>query len=190
MENEHIQNDYRTLQTTALQALKNPNTLGVMPAHTSILRLWHYSAFESALSWMICHSATPLTFVRQVTWEQITDQERSLDRLQGSPERFVDRIKHTKEGTYSRPTLLIKDFSIETVQYQPYVSEFAQHAIPALVPDYPPLGMDGAFSGIETSSFGNTRLSLEWWGDGPHEWKAVIATAQRLRQFLSQHASR
>jgi hypothetical protein len=140
MENESIRNDYHRLETTALRALEHPDTLGPFPPYTGSLRLWHYPAFESYTAWMICHSSTSLTFVRQVTWEQIADQERSIDRLQASPERFVDRVRHTKEGTYSRPTLLIKDFSIETTQYQAYLSELLRHPILSMLPDHPPLG--------------------------------------------------
>lgn len=192
MDHEPLTRDYRRLEQAAIKALEDPTSLpptDVFPPRSSTLRLWHYPAFESSTSWLICHASPPasLTFVRQVTWNHVADAERFFERLQTRPERFIDRITRTKEGTFSRPTLLIHDFSLETPQYHPYLRELTHHHLSSLLPLHPPFGVDGETSGVEFA-LGETSLRLQWWGEGPQEWQALIATVQRLRQLLLQHA--
>jgi hypothetical protein len=191
MDTEHIQHDYRRLEQAASKALEDPAALPpspTFPVPRCFLRLWQYPAFAKYTAWFISHSSTTAsqTPVRRVTWDQVPDKEQLAHRLASAPERFVDRISRAKEGIAARPTLEIHDGFVETTLYQSYLTELSNQPLLHVFPHHPPVGLDGETAGVELSQFGSC-VRLEWWGDGPDEWNAVITSVQHLHQFLLQH---
>ena len=72
---------------------------------------------------------------------------------------------------------------IPSRRVQAALDELAARPIPLIEGHF---GLDGETFGIAMGHLGVTSLHLEWWGDGPAEWKSVTTWARQLMDELKQ----
>ena len=185
MDGENRPEELEELRSHAFQALEHPERLEPREAVEQLrplLRLWRYPSltFSDHQSWTIF---TPprnqpdeqMALVRQVTWESPHDLSR-----------FAHPLEWLKQGHRAPPSLSVCDAEIAYSLLSPLLDDLARISVP--VAGVKPLwGLDGERFGFEyraASSF--LCAQLEWWCDGPKEWRAFIDCVARLRALLQK----
>jgi hypothetical protein len=167
------------LERGARQALKHPEAIEPMDAldrmHVT-LRLWHYPAFFNHVAWSVFepHSdeaGKRQMLVREVLWDRTHDLARFSDPLEGAG-----------QGFNSPATIHVRDAAVPAREYRRLLREIAAHPV-TLVQFQSIIGLDGERFGI-ASAAGFNAVCVEWWGDGPKQWRDFIAAVTRLREFL------
>lgn len=167
------------LERRARQALEHPEAIepvGVLDRMHVTLRLWRYPAFFNHVAWSVFEphaneAGKRQTLVREVVWDRAHDLARFSDPLEG-----------VRQGFHSPPTLHLRDAAVSSRQYQRLLHDIATHPAP-VVQFRSIIGLDGEQFGI-ASETGFNSARMEWWGDGPKEWRDFIAAVMRLRAFL------
>jgi len=142
------------------------------------LRLWHYPAFSAHKSWTIfkSRSQNSQSVVREVAWDFPADSMRLTDPLIG-----------LKEGFHTNPSVTVRDGKLLDDELSVLIEKGRRINI-QLIGIGRRLGLDGEFSGVE--SYGFDRMRLEWWCEGPEEWRALIDWVMNLRNFLLEQIER
>lgn len=140
--------------------------------------LWHYPAFSIHKSWTIFESRSQnsQSVAREVTWDFPADSARLRNPLVG-----------LKQGFYTNPTVVIRDGKLPDDEFSSLIEQGRGLNIP-LIGIEQGVGLDGVRSGIEL--FGLHRVRLEWWGEGPKEWRALTDWVKKFRDFLSDQIER
>ena len=140
------------------------------------LRLWHYPAFGSYISWTIYRPrvGSEPWMARQVQWNRSHDLQRFSNPLEG-----------VRRGFRTPPTLIIQDLQMSSDRLRPYLQDLAQ--IPLLIIDAKEhLRVDGASHGVEIFQQFLSHARMEWWGDGPQEWQTFIKCILGMQEVLQQ----
>ena len=142
------------------------------------IRLWHYPAFSAHKSWTIfkSRSQNSQSVVREVTWDFLADNARLADPLVG-----------LKQGFHTNPTVVVRDGKLPDDEFSILIEQGRRLNIP-LIGIEQRVGLDGVTSGIEL--FGFDRVRLEWWCEGPKEWRALTDWVKKFRVFLSDQIER
>lgn len=164
------------LQRRAEQALEDPASLE--PSEPLLfarpqLRLWHYPAFFVWTTWMVFEQPANehSLLARRVIWDSPYDHSRFSDPLEG-----------VRQGFSAPPTLTVDDASTIDNALQPFLHELGRQPIPVVTP-HPSIGLDGETFGFQ--SYGSSAtIRLQWWHDGPKEWRPLIEAIGRIRDFL------
>jgi hypothetical protein len=168
------------LEARALRLLEHAKEVEPRAAvrrHGSLLRLWHYPAHAPQTSWTIlqpARTAVPATGprVREVTWDRIPDQERlfGAQALQTS-------------GLDSTPTVRLREAELPQAELQALIAGAADLSVPVLVFSHT-VGLDGEYFGLETYEV-SPAVRVQWWGDGPIEWRHFTDWCGQVRRFLA-----
>jgi hypothetical protein len=145
------------------------------------LRLWHHPTFGVWRSWTIFvpgprepDACRPL--VRRVTWDYPGDRRRLTDPIEGLAYGFF----------HTRPAISLRDAELPAATLTSLLSAGSLLAIPiAGVEEC--VGLDGESFGIESYGF-LASVRLEWWCDGPKEWRELTGWVARVRSFLEECA--
>lgn len=109
--------------------------------------------------------------VRRVNWDHPHDFRRFSDPLEG-----------VRQGFFAPPTLVVHDARTTDRALRPYLRELRKLSIPPLGIDAS-IGIDGETFGLQTYGASDS-TRLEWWCEGPREWRPFTEAAGRLRNFL------
>jgi hypothetical protein len=178
---ERREEERAALEAQAFRLLEQAEELEPRMARQSrtlMLRLWHYPSFDAHRSWTVVTShrtgaPPPYLLVREVTWDRLGDSRRLTDPLEG--------LKH---GFHSRPSLAVRDAEIAPASLDSFLRTAPLLSFP-IIGIGGPVGLDGESFGIECGDLFQ-KVRLEWWGNGPPEWRAFTAWAQEIRDFLAR----
>ncbi len=159
---------------------------GVSP----LVRLWRYPSFEPYRSWLICtslpelnviaqtakvrvaNSIDQLTKVRQVIWDRPHDMERLIDPMVG-----------LRCGFGSEPQALkVRDVVLTSAGLLEWFQKGKSLPMPSWQHEGS-AGCDGETFGFESYGFLG-RLCVEWWCDGPLDWKPFTDWVAEGRSLL------
>jgi hypothetical protein len=170
------------LERLAQRLLEHPRELEPREPirnYGSLLRLWHYPAFGLQRTWTLClpgrkaaPGAAPL--VREVAWDRRVDQQRLFGPGAGD-----------SGALYVRPSLGLRDAFLPAAEVQLFLEEGARLAVP-VVGFTERTGLDGDFYGIETYEV-SPNVRLQWWQEGPVEWRHFTDWAAGLRGLFMRH---
>jgi len=140
--------------------------------------LWYYPAFSAHKSWTVfkSRSRNSQSVVREVTWDFPADSARLRDPLVG-----------LKQGFHTNPTVVVRDGKLPDDEFSSLIEQGRRLNIP-LIGIEQRVGLDGVIFGIEL--FGFDRVRLEWWRQGPKEWRALTDWVKKFRGFLSDQIER
>jgi hypothetical protein len=140
--------------------------------------LWHYPAFSAHKSWTVFKSRSQHSqgVVREASWDILADSARLSDPLVG-----------LKQGFHTNPTVVVRDGKLPDDEFSSLIEQGRRLNIP-LIGIEQRMGLDGETSGIEL--FGFDRVRLEWWCEGPKEWRALTDWVMKFRGFLSDQIER
>ncbi len=170
------------LEARAQHALEHAEQLEPREAVSDfcpMLRLWHYPAFFDHKSWTIFCPIGPnrgngSVPIREVAWVRTHDLRR-----------FADPLEWLKQGSRTSPTIHTRDARMPTRDIQLLLAELAKVPVPTVGIEVQ-WGLDGEVFGFEDCAPRFLHARLEWWGDGPEEWRAFTQTVARLRTALQQ----
>lgn len=171
---------FRAVEAKALGHLSHP--LGALDpltlSHASVVALiWTYPSFEPSRSWSLIRGkdAKPDTWlVRRVTWDRPRDYERASNPLERTAFMMDPDPK---------PTLQVLDASAGSEFAERFLARLGTLTIPSLLASYG--GVDGVVNGLETQ---HGRLHVEWWCEGPPNWRTFAGEVERLRIQLDSIA--
>lgn len=132
----------------------------------SLLRLWHFPSHGPQTTWTILtpgKKAAPGSspMVREVVWDRPVDETR------------VDA---------DQPTIRVRDADLPAAEVQHWIEEGKKLAVPLLVFGQV-VGLDGDYFGLETYET-SPFARVQWWNDGPPEWRHLIDWVRGLRRYL------
>src|SRR5262245_5781501 len=173
---ENRQDEVNELRRRAITILESADVIEPRDPVRSLLpeiRLWHYPAFSAHKSWTIfkSRSQNSQSVVREVTWDFLADSVRLTDPLIG-----------LKQGFHTNPSISVRDGKLLNNDELSILIEKGRRLNIQLIKIGRRLGLDGEFSGVE--SYGFDRMRLEWWCEGPEEWRSLIDWVVNLRNFL------
>lgn len=177
---EHREREWAEVEALALRLLEHPKDLEPrepIRRYGSVVRLWHYPAFAPQRTWTILtpgRKAPPGAgpMVREVLWDRQADGRCLFEELPPS-----------EPGTL--PRMGVRDAFLPATELQRLLDAAAQLSIP-LVLASKTLGLDGERFGLETYNF-SPFMRLEWWCDGPTEWRHFTDWVAELRAFVQRH---
>lgn len=134
--------------------------------------VWHYPSFAPWRSWTIFSQKTAAAekqdmLVRQLTWDAPYDLHRLTDPMAG-----------LREGFHTTPSIALSDVYVPANRLQSLLDTLSTIPLHA-VGFEPTLGLDGEGFGYESMA-GFNRLRIEWWGNGPAEWRLYTDGVKRL----------
>jgi len=178
---ENRQSEFNELSRRAIILLEGADRIEPQDPIRNLppqFRLWHYPAFSAHKSWTIfkSRSQNSQSVVREVTWDFLADNARLDDPLVG-----------LKQGFHTNPTVVVRDGKLPDDEFSILIEEGRRLNIP-LIGIEQGVGLDGEISGIEL--FGFDRVRLEWWCEGPMEWRALTDWVEKFRVFLSNQIER
>ncbi len=151
----------------------------VMSNFCPLLRLWHYPTFFDHKSWTIfCpirskrgNGSVP---IREVVWVRKHDLPYLLDPL--------ERIR---QGVRPFPTIEVRDARVPARELYLLLAALAEAPVPVggIKARW---GLDGEMFGFANCESDFLSVRLEWWGDGPDEWRIFTQAVARLRKALQQ----
>lgn len=141
----------------------------------SQLRLWHFPAGGKQVTWTLLIPGKKVApdsppRVREVTWDHPADHAR----LYGA--------EGALEPVNVQPTLHLREAALPQSETQRRLEVGRQLAVPLLVKGNR-AGLDGAYFGMETYEI-SPFVKVQWWGDGPVEWRHFTTWVAELRAFL------
>lgn len=155
----NISADYKEFSALLRNPCKLPGLKELYHWQTG-LHLWEYPSFESHTDWFILHDERPVSgkraLVRKITsWSEQTNKD-TMDQV-----RFC--ITENTLDPEETETILstLKDKSIIPFPSQTHI------------------GLDGVMHGIQHDG-----IKLEWWMEGPKEWRSLITAVDGIRQWL------
>jgi hypothetical protein len=147
----------------------------------SLLRFWHYPAHGPQTTWTILRpgrkaptAAGPR--VREVTWDRVPDQKRLFD---------PDQVRTRQLD--STPTLRLREVELPDTHLQALLAAAADLAVPVVLFSQT-VGLDGEYFGLETYEV-SPSVRLQWWGEGPIEWRHFTDWFGQVRSFLTERLS-
>src|SRR5687768_7540879 len=102
----------------------------------------------------------------------------------GGKNRLLDPMEGLKRGFSTAPSLSVRDAVVHTGDYDVLLDEGSRLRIPVVGLEES-LGLDEETWGITSNAF-LARPCLEWWCDGPGEWRDFTDWVARLRNFLQR----
>lgn len=148
-----------------------------------MLRLWQYPAFDQYSAWAVFIPRREAlvdetrVLIREVTWDRPHDLQR-----------FANPLEWLKQGYRTPPLLHVQDVKIAYSRISALLGDLARLPV-QVVAVQTLIGLDGEEFGFEYSASFLIRARLEWWCDGPTEWRAFIDCVARLRETLQQSVS-
>lgn len=183
MEQPFVSDQHREMAWAELEArtqrlLEHPKDLeprGLIRRYGSLWRLWHYPAIRPHKTWTVLTpgrkaSAGALPLVREVSWDQAADNQRIFGPASAGA------------SLVPQPTLRVRDAFLPSTELQGFIEAAANLTVPLLV-FANRVGLDGEFFGLETYEV-SPFVRLQWWCDGPVEWRPLTDWAAALRAFL------
>ena len=170
------------LESRARWTLEHPEQLEprqtVDHAHV-VLRLWKHSSFSDYSSWSVLRPTgrnvdNQALAVRKVVWERATDLRR-----------FNDPMEWLKQGYHAPPTIIVRDAAMLATPIDAMLAEVALVPVP-VAGIAARMGLDGETFGFEQKESGFWGVRLEWWADGPEEWRAFTNDVARMRAAFEQ----
>jgi hypothetical protein len=164
-----------------LEHAKEVEPREVVRRYTSVLRLWHFPAFEAQVTWTILEPGKGRpklppdapTLVREVTWDNQSDRRWMYD-----PGRELAK------GIVRRPNIRLREALLPNDDFDNLIQTGANLAVPLIgMPRV--LGLDGEFWGVETYAF-SPNVRLQWFCAGPTEWRHFTTWVEELRAFLTR----
>ena len=182
--NEQREAEWAELEARALRLLEHAKEVEprqVIRRYGSVLRLWHYPAFGPQRTWTILkpgrkaqENAGPL--VREATWDRAADHERLFNPLEG-----------LRNGFDSQPTIGLREARLPAAELRSLLEIAANLAVPVvLFPRPGDVRVDGEYFGLQTYE-ASSSVRLQWWCDGPTEWRHFTDWFGQVRSFLAQH---
>jgi hypothetical protein len=140
-------------------------------------RIWHYPARGEWSSVAVFrpparHPDVPW-LVREVAWVHLEDRER-----------FSDPLKGVAEGLHVTPTLKLRDSLCDVPAVEPLVKQLEGLSVPPFA-SQEGAGTDGVHSGVARSG-GRTKVTYEWWNEGPPAWDALVQWHAKARATLGK----
>lgn len=124
-------------------------------AERDILRLWENPSFDPTFNWLISEDREQDNYyVRQ------TQSHRSYRQL--VEKEWFESAKH----------LIFKEAQLDRSELFNWLEKSKTLAIP-MIGVKGPVGYDGVYYGFEYYIH-DARCKIQWWGDGPKEWKPII----------------
>ena len=155
-----------------LEHPKDHDPRGIIRAYGSVLRVWRFPSFGVQTTWTILKpgpkaapSSSPM--VRELTWDRDGDQERAFDPGNASMPRW---------------TIKVRDGIIPPAELQRRFDAGALLSL-SVVGCSNTVALDGEYFGLETYE-GSPFARLQWWCDGPTEWRHFTDWVSELRTFL------
>ena len=166
------------LEARAQRLLEHPKDLEPrepIRRYGSLLRLWHFPAFGPQVTWTILApakkaSANAKPMVRELTWDRTADDLRIFDP------RLVVRT-----GVLA-PTVRVRDGDLPADELRRQLDAGAGLAVPVFLQSHT-AGLDGEYFGLETYET-SPFVRVQWWKDGPAEWRHFTDWVAGLRKFL------
>jgi hypothetical protein len=170
------------LEAQAQRWLEHPKEVEPRDAirrYGSLLRLWHYPAFAPQQTWTIltpgrkgAPGSRPV--VREVTWDRPADYQRVIDPVQEVQVRVAGW----------NPSITLREAVLPEDELQALLEVGSNLSVPLLV-FAKSVGLDGAYFGLETYEF-SPHARVQWWCDGPVEWRHFTDWVTELRGFLQR----
>lgn len=179
--NETREEDWAQLEARAFRLLDHAKEVEPREAirrYGSLLRLWHYPAFEAQRTWTILTpgrkvpAGTP-SLVREVTWD------RRVDHL-----RLFDSPAAIEKGMGTQPTIRLREGILPEAELRRFL-EAGAHLMVPIINAGNQVGLDGEYFGLETYAV-SPNVRVQWWCDGPTEWRHFTDWVAGLRSFLLQ----
>jgi hypothetical protein len=144
-----------------------------------VLRLWYHPAFSDYVCGAVLrprgrNANTSTLLIRRVVWKRTTDMQR-----------FADPLEWLKQGYRVPPTITVDDAPLPADQFAALLAEVALAPVP-LVGIAVPLGLDGETCGFEQMESPFLHVRLQWWCDGPEEWREFTRCIARMRAAFEQ----
>jgi hypothetical protein len=175
---EHRPKEMHETEERALSYLRDATTIPSAPPLTGYrlrFRLWHYPAFDAYRSWSVFELSRrrePASLlVRQVTWDRLHDCQRLRNPLLG-----------LQEGFHSHPKIEVRDRPLDASELAARLAAAHSVSVPIVGRDRG-ITLDGVTFGYEEED-GSPRL--EWWCDGPAEWREFTTWAREMMQWLHE----
>ncbi|MCI0458431.1 MAG: hypothetical protein L0Z62_15815 [Gemmataceae bacterium] len=171
------------LEARATRLLEHPKDLEPRESirlYGCLWRLWHYPPFDAHTAWTILtpgRKAPPgaLPLVREVTWDQASDNQRVL----GLPLNLEGRASDPQ------PSIRVRDALIPADDLRHFVEEGAGLAVPLVVFEKA-AALDEDVFGLETYEV-SPFVRVQWWGVGPAAWRHFTDWVAGLRAFALRH---
>lgn len=169
------------LQSRAFWALEHPGQIEPREAIDRLrqmLRLWQYPAFDQYRAWAVFIPRREVlvdetrVLVREVIWNRLHDLQR-----------FANPLEWLRQGYRTPPLLHVRDVEIAYSHLSSLLDELARLPVP-VAGIQPRWGLDGETFGFEHGDSLFLHIQLEWWGDGPTEWKVFTDCVAHLRALL------
>jgi hypothetical protein len=179
---EQRQKELNELESRAHSHLINAENLEpteMVQQLLTVCRLWNYPSFKVHKSWTVfmppsSESRSDITFAREVTWNRPEDLERLSDPLIG-----------LKKGFDLNPSIEVKDAIVNLKDFYLELDKLNSINIP-VVPKSEVFGLDGEIRGFH-HCLPNKEIKLQWWFDGPIEWKDLTCWQTEMQEFLERH---
>ncbi len=156
------------LEARASRLLEHPKDLEPrepIRRYGALWRFWHYPPFAAHTAWTILTpgrkappGAPPL--VREVTWDQLGDHERTPDA----------------------PSLRVRDALLPEDELRRFIDEGARLAVPLVVFEKT-AALDEVVFGLETYEV-SPFVRVQWWGAGPAAWRHFTDWVAGVRAFV------
>lgn len=139
----------------------------------SLLRLWHHPAFGPRKTWTILQpgrkvEAGAATLVRELTWDRDADQRRIFEKPDPRP----------------APTVRLREACVPAAELTTLLETGTGLAV-SVVGVTHAAGLEGEFFGLETYEV-SPNVRVQWWGNGPTEWRHFTTWVEELRAFLTR----
>jgi len=140
------------------------------------MRLWHYPSNGLYKSWTVSVSMPPdrddaRPMVREITWDRPFDR----DVLSGAPDSSGHELT-------IEPTLKVRDAYLPVKELKS-LFETAIDLDIRMIGVKEPFGLEGETFGLE--GYGPLHgIRLEWWCEGPEEWRDLTTWAAEMREFV------
>jgi hypothetical protein len=185
MPTENRPEEFAELVARAHHALEHAEQLEPQETVSNVrlmLRHWRYHAFLDHRSWTVFRPARQYMsqgpfIVREVVWARAHDVRR-----------FSDPLEWLRQGYRAPPTLTVRDASMPPSDIVPLLVKLADAPVPLAGVDLS-WGVDATACGFENGEPCYFKVRLQWWGDGPAEWRTFTQAVARLRQTLQQHGA-
>jgi hypothetical protein len=180
---DHPEAVWHQLQALAERLLEHPKDLpprDPIRLYGSLWRLWHCPAFAPHTTWTILlpgRKVPPgaLPLVREVSWDQVGDNQR------------VFNLPLTSEGrqTDSRPSMRVRDAELPAAELQRLIEHGGELSVPLLASARAADAEEDLF-GLETYEV-SPFVRLQWRGAGPLRWRHFLDWVGEVRAFVLRH---
>jgi hypothetical protein len=167
------QNDWQTLEQSAMQLLSHPESLIDNKEINLLLRLWQYPSFERHKVWAVYveQNEEANYSIQRVIWNGRSDHKRLFAPLIG-----------LKQDFHANPSVTSKIKSVKTDIIKPYIEELHKIKVIPFVAQND-FGTDGIRFGFEfRKSAANANFS--WWCKAPQEWETLEKWFLKTKNFL------